>query len=70
MSELAHWLTAQDRCDACGAKAQIAARVKGTFLYYCGHHANEYEAKLRPLSDTWHDERDETTANVRAAVLN
>ncbi len=50
-------LTNQDRCDACGAQAYVAATVKGSELLYCGHHANKFEAKLKPLASAWHDER-------------
>lgn len=50
-------LTNQDRCDACGAQAYVAATVKGSELLYCGHHATKFEAKLKPLASIWHDER-------------
>lgn len=37
-------LNAQDRCDSCGAQALVAAKVKGTWLMYCGNHSRRYEA--------------------------
>lgn len=50
-------LTAQDRCDSCGAQAYVAVEVKGSELLYCAHHATEYEAKLKGIATSWHDER-------------
>lgn len=50
-------LTAQDRCDACGAQAYVAAEVKGSELHYCAHHASKYEVKLKSIATSWHDER-------------
>jgi hypothetical protein len=49
-------LTAGDRCDSCGAQAYIAAEVNGSELLFCAHHGRKYEAKLRTMATTWHDE--------------
>jgi hypothetical protein len=36
-----------DRCDRCGAKAQVRAILPSGFdLMFCGHHAREHEAAL------------------------
>jgi hypothetical protein len=44
-------LTAVDRCDRCGAAAQVRAILpSGGELLFCGHHAREHSAKLRELS--------------------
>lgn len=52
-------LTAHDRCDACGAAAQIRAhwppteqhpRRRGA-LQFCGHHYRKHEPKL--VADGW-----------------
>lgn len=51
-------LDSQDRCDACGAQAYVAATVNGSELLYCAHHANKYELKLKAIATVWHDERD------------
>ncbi|MFV0374599.1 hypothetical protein [Microbacterium sp.] len=51
-----HRLTAADRCDSCGAQAYIAAEVSGSELLFCAHHGRKYEAKLREVASTWHDE--------------
>ncbi|WP_027927345.1 DUF7455 domain-containing protein [Amycolatopsis benzoatilytica] len=44
-------LTALDRCDRCGAAAQVRAVLSsGGELLFCGHHAREHEAKLKELA--------------------
>ena len=53
-----HRLTALDRCDACGARAYIAAEVGGSELLYCAHHGRKFEEKLRAVATEWHDETD------------
>jgi len=41
-------LTAADRCDRCGAQAQLRATMSsGAELLFCAHHGREYEAALR-----------------------
>lgn len=41
-------LTALDRCDRCGAAAQVrAVLASGGELLFCGHHAREHEPRLR-----------------------
>lgn len=34
-------LTANDRCDRCGAAAKVRATLTTGELYFCGHHARE-----------------------------
>lgn len=53
---LEYRLTAGDRCDSCGAQAYIAAEVNGSELLFCAHHGRKYEAKLRTIASSWHDE--------------
>jgi hypothetical protein len=44
-------LTATDRCDRCGAAAQVRAVLStGGELLFCGHHAREHESKLKELA--------------------
>ena len=44
-------LTAVDRCDRCGAAAQVRAVLSsGGELLFCGHHAREHEAKLKEMA--------------------
>lgn len=44
-------LTAADRCDRCSAAAKVRALLpSGGELLFCGHHARQYETKLREMS--------------------
>ncbi|WP_018684683.1 DUF7455 domain-containing protein [Actinokineospora enzanensis] len=44
-------LTAADRCDRCGAAAQVRAVLpSGGELLFCGHHARAHEDRLRELA--------------------
>jgi hypothetical protein len=51
-------LTAEDRCDVCGAQAYIRATLTTGDLLFCGHHGNANRAKLEPIALKWHDETD------------
>jgi Zn ribbon nucleic-acid-binding protein len=43
-------LTAADRCDRCSAAAKVRALLpSGGELLFCGHHAREYEPKLKEM---------------------
>lgn len=43
-------LTAADRCDRCGAAAQVRAILpSGGELLFCGHHARKHDDQLRKL---------------------
>lgn len=56
-------LTLADRCDGCGAAAQIAVRLakSGFGLLMCGHHWRGARGALEPLTDAirWAAETDE-----------
>ena len=39
-------LTAQDRCDKCGAAAMVRATLLTGELYFCGHHARKVAISL------------------------
>ncbi|GAA2967648.1 MULTISPECIES: DUF7455 domain-containing protein [Actinokineospora] len=44
-------LTAADRCDRCGAAAQVRAVLpSGGELLFCGHHARAHEDRLREMA--------------------
>ncbi len=44
-------LTAADRCDRCGAAAKLRALLpSGGELLFCGHHAREFEPRLREMA--------------------
>ena len=49
-------LTAEDRCDVCGAQAYIRVNLVTGELLFCGHHGNENKAKLEPIALHWQDE--------------
>jgi len=50
-------LNAIDRCDRCGAQAYVRATLlKGGELLFCGHHAKEYAAGLKPVVAKIQDE--------------
>ena len=43
-------LTAADRCDRCGAAAQVRAVLpSGGELLFCGHHARKHNQRLLEL---------------------
>lgn len=39
-------LTANDRCDSCGAEAKVRAFFINGELLFCGHHARDNHAQL------------------------
>ncbi len=52
-------LTAQDRCDRCGAQAYVRATLPGgTELLFCGHHGNEHRPALLKAGAAIVDETD------------
>jgi hypothetical protein len=52
-------LSATDRCDRCGAQAYVQVElVAGAELLFCGHHARQYEDRLREVAILIHDETD------------
>jgi hypothetical protein len=56
---LAPTLTAADRCDRCGARAYVRARLSsGGELLFCAHHGREHLPKLQGLSSNIQDETD------------
>jgi hypothetical protein len=59
---LASTLTAADRCDRCGARAYVRARLSsGGELLFCAHHGREHLPKLQGLSINIQDETDRLT---------
>lgn len=50
-------LTAEDRCDRCGAQAYLRVELQsGGELLFCAHHAREHGDKLREIAVNFHDE--------------
>jgi len=56
-------LTAQDRCDACGAQAYVRVELDAGELLFCAHHARKHADALARVATTIHDE----TARLAAA---
>lgn len=50
-------LTAQDRCDACGAQAYVRVHLNAGQLYFCGHHAAQHLDALQDDAIQIDDER-------------
>jgi hypothetical protein len=48
-------LTAEDRCDHCGAAAKVIATFIAGELMFCGHHAKEFRLKLKNQSLSVYD---------------
>ena len=45
-------LSAADRCDRCGARAQVRVLLaSGSDLVFCAHHARAYDSKLREVAE-------------------
>jgi hypothetical protein len=50
-------LTAEDRCDRCGAQAYLRVELQtGGELLFCAHHAREHGAALKEIAVNLHDE--------------
>jgi hypothetical protein len=50
-------LTAEDRCDRCGAQAYLRVELaSGGELLFCAHHAREHGDKLKQVARVVHDE--------------
>ena len=55
-------LTAQDRCDRCGAQAYIRVTMpSGGELLFCAHHGHAHETRLRELDAHIHDDSSRLT---------
>ena len=50
-------LSAQDRCDRCGAQAFILAKGLAGHLYFCAHHFTKWETSIREFAFEVVDER-------------
>ena len=54
-TEVNRQLTAQDRCDACSAAAQVIVTFINGELMFCGHHAKDKADSLKLKSVTIFD---------------
>jgi ribosomal protein L37E len=63
-------LTAEDRCDRCGAQAYIHVELSGGGeLLFCAHHGREHADKLRSVALNIHDESERLTETPATAEL-
>lgn len=63
-------LTAEDRCDRCGAQAYIRVELSGGGeLLFCAHHGREHADKLRTVAQNIHDESERLTKTPATASL-
>ena len=55
-------MTAEDRCDRCGAQAYLRVELQsGGELLFCAHHAREHGDKLKEVAVTVVDETHKLT---------
>ena len=60
-------LNALDRCDRCGAQADVRAVMANGFeLLFCGHHAKKYQEGLTNVASRIQDETDRITEESAA----
>jgi hypothetical protein len=63
-------LTAEDRCDRCGAQAYIRVELNsGGELLFCAHHGREHADRLRTVALHIHDETDRLVETPATAAL-
>ena len=62
-------LTAEERCDRCGAQAYVRAVLPGgAELLFCAHHGREHSEKLREVAVEVQDETSRLTGESGAAA--
>jgi hypothetical protein len=62
-------LTAEDRCDRCGAQAYLRVELQsGGELLFCAHHAREHGDKLKEVAATVLDETHKLSATPGTAT--
>jgi hypoxanthine-guanine phosphoribosyltransferase len=52
-------LTANDRCDSCGASAKVVTTLLNGELMFCGHHARKLKASLESKAINVYDPENE-----------
>ncbi|MEQ6901756.1 hypothetical protein [Nocardioides sp. YIM 152588] len=61
-------LTAEDRCDRCGAQAYLRVELNsGGELLFCAHHAREHGTALKEIAHRVHDETHKLTGTPATA---
>ena len=62
-------LTAQDRCDRCGAQAYVRVTLtSGGELLFCGHHGRQFDEQLRKVAVDIQDQSDRLTGTPATAA--
>jgi hypothetical protein len=61
-------LTANDRCDACGAQAYYAVELKSGELFFCRHHFAKHEDTLISIAVDIYDESEALIQPKRPAL--
>ena len=61
-------LTAQDRCDRCGAQAYVRIFIGFSDLLFCGHHYRDHEDKILKTAAHIHSELRRLDAETAAAT--
>lgn len=62
-------LTAEDRCDRCGAQAYLRVELaSGGELLFCGHHAREHGDAIKAVATTVQDETHKLSDKPTPAV--
>jgi ribosomal protein L37E len=61
-------LTADDRCDRCGAQAYVQVELLAGALLFCAHHARQYQDKLTEVAIVIHDETSRLAEALTTAV--
>ncbi len=62
-------LIASDRCDRCGAQAQIRVELaSGGELLFCSHHGRAHETRLRELEARIQDDSNRLVAPASVAA--
>lgn len=62
-------LTAEDRCDRCGAQAYLRVELQsGGELLFCAHHAREHGDKLKEIASNVLDETHKLSATPSSAA--
>ena len=63
-------LSAEDRCDRCGAQAYLRVELHaGGELLFCAHHAREHGDKLRQVAVNFVDETHKLTGTPASAPV-
>jgi len=62
-------LTADDRCDRCGAQAYMRVTLtSGLELLFCGHHGKEFGPKLAEAGATLDDQLEQLVESEQATA--